>query len=390
MDIAVIGTSRKENEKRVPIHPNHIAQIAPNIRKHLFFEKGYGLPFDMEDETIYSLTGNHLLDRETLFKSFTAILITKPVEEDFREMQNGTLVWGWVHSVQQSAIAQIAIEKKLTLIAWENMNYKSGQGFLHIFIKNNEMAGYCGVQHALQLSGIDGLYGPRKTVAVISQGSVSRGAIFALKGHHFTDITVYTQRPSFLVANKIPGVQYKQIVKDNKGEINTIRLFADKTSLINELLKADIIINGMLQDTNDPVIFIHHNDVEKFTKPCLVIDISCDESMGFSFAIPTSFMNPIINVGKFKYYAVDHTPTLLWNSASWEISKCVLPYLQYVVEESNSTVTDNTVLKNAIDIKDGVIINKDILSYQNRSLESPYNVIKIKTVNRPSSKVKGS
>ena len=372
MDIAIIGTSKKENEKRVPIHPDHISQIPMNIRKHLFFEKGYGVPFGMEDETIYSLTGNSLLNREKLFENFKAIIITKPIVEDFEEMQDGTLVWGWIHSVQQSIIAQIAIDKKLTLIAWENMNYKSSRELLHIFNKNNEMAGYCGVQHALQLMGIDGHYGPKRKVAVISQGSVSRGAIFALMGHSFSDITVYTQRPSFLIANKIPGVQYKQIVRDNESKIETVNLCLEKKPFLDELIAADIIVNGMMQDTSDPVNFIIDSDIEKIIKPCLIIDISCDEGMGFSFAIPTTFSNPVLNIGKITYYAVDHTPTLLWNSASWEISKCILPYLEYVIEE-----TDNNVLKNAVDVIDGTIINKDILAYQNRSLESPYEIIEM-------------
>jgi N5-(carboxyethyl)ornithine synthase len=40
MDIAVIGTSKKENEKRVAIHTDHISQIPEKIPKQLFFEKG--------------------------------------------------------------------------------------------------------------------------------------------------------------------------------------------------------------------------------------------------------------------------------------------------------------------------------------------------------------
>jgi len=54
MNIAVIGTSRKENEKRQPIHPKHIAGIPENVRAHLYFEKGYGLPFGTSDEEIRS------------------------------------------------------------------------------------------------------------------------------------------------------------------------------------------------------------------------------------------------------------------------------------------------------------------------------------------------
>jgi N5-(carboxyethyl)ornithine synthase len=367
MDIAVIGTSKKENEKRVAIHPNHINQIPVKIREHLFFEKGYGIPFDIDDETIRSLTGNRLIEREKLLSGFKAILITKPVAEDFKDIQEGALVWGWLHSVQQSIITQIAIDKKLTLIAWENMYYQGERDLTHIFNKNNELAGYCGVQHALQLTGIDGNYGPPRKAAVISLGSVSRGAIYALKGHGFNDITVYTQRPSYLASNKIPGIKYRQIIKNDLDVIEIINSNGEKIPFINELAVSDIIVNGILQNPNDPVVFINDNDILKFKRACLAIDISCAMGMGFSFARPTDFLSPIIKVGNIRYYAVDHTPSLLWDSASWEISDCILPFLPFIVEE-----TENKVLKDAIDIKDGRILNKDILSFQNRSVVYPY------------------
>ena len=44
------------------------------------------------------------------------------------------------------------------------------------------MAGYCAVLHAFELTGDDGLYGPPKKAVVLSFGSVSRGAIYALQG----------------------------------------------------------------------------------------------------------------------------------------------------------------------------------------------------------------
>jgi N5-(carboxyethyl)ornithine synthase len=367
MDIAVIGTSKKENEQRVAIHPDHISRIPVKVRKHLFFEKGYGKPFDMEDETISSLTGNPLIERQELLRNSKAVLITKPLLEDFEEMRDGTLIWGWLHSVQQSIITQIAIEKKLTLIAWENMYYQGERDLVHIFNKNNEMAGYCGVQHALQLTGIDGNFGPARKVIVISLGSVSRGAICALQGHGFNNITVYTQRPPFLTSNKIPGIQYRQILKDEMGILEIVDENGERIPFVNELASADIIVNGVLQNPNNPVIFIDDKDIDQFAKECLVIDVSCAMEMGFSFARPTKFSDPIFKVGNIKYYAVDHTPTLLWDSASWEISNGILPYLPYIVNQS-----DNKVLKDATDIKDGNILNRDIISFQNRSLVYPY------------------
>ena len=368
MNIAVIGTSKKENEKRVPIHPQHLKLIPQKIRKSLFFQKGYGVPFGMDDTEIQAFTGNPLREREDLLGSFPIILITKPVAEDFALMREGTLVWGWVHSVQQSVITQIAIDKKLTLIAWENMYFRTNREHIHIFNKNNEMAGYCGVQHALELRGIDGNFGPARKISILSLGSVSRGAIYALTGHGFNDITVYTRRPSFLAGNKIPGIRYKQIVEDGQGAFNVVSLLKEKTPLIHELISSDIIVNGMLQNPQIPVFFIKDKDIPQFTKECLVIDISCDIGMGFTFAYPTDFNNPVSKFGNITYYAVDHTPTLLWDSASWEISNGIMPYLQNLVEQS-----DNKVLSEATDIKKGIILNKDILAYQCRSPDHPYS-----------------
>jgi len=367
MNIAVIGTSRKENEKRHPIHPDHIAGIPEDIRSQLYFEKGYGLPFGMSDDHIQSLTGNRPLERKKLLGGFGAVLITKPVIEDFEEMQDGTLVWGWLHSVQQRYIAQLGIDKKLTLIAWESMYYESGRELIHTFSRNNEMAGYCGVQHALEVAGIDGNFGPARRAVVISFGSVSRGAIFSLLSHGIHDIAVYTQRPTSLVANQIPGISYKRFVENASGGFEVVNMDRSRTPILDALSSADIIVNGILQNPVKPVVLVTDDDVPRFTKPCLIIDVSCSKAMGFSFAYPTTFSSPTIQLGNIMYYGVDHTPTLLWNSATWEISRALLPYLKCVVGG-----IENKVISDAIDIREGKILNSDIIVYQNRSKVYPY------------------
>jgi alanine dehydrogenase len=367
MNIGVIGTSRKENENRHPIHPDHIPSIPENIRGQLYFEKGYGLPFGVDDDTIQTLTGNRPLGRKKLLGGFDAVLITKPVIEDFEEMKDGALVWGWLHSVQQRYIAQLGIDKQLTLIAWENMYYESGRELIHTFSRNNELAGYCGVQHALEVAGIDGNFGPARRAAVISFGSVSRGAIFSLRSHGIHNIAVYTQRPTSLVANQIPGISYQQFVENPSGGFDVVNMDGSRTPILDALSSVDIIVNGILQNPVKPIVLVTEHDVSRFTKPCLIIDVSCSKAMGFDFACPTTFASPVVQLDNITYYGVDHTPTLLWNSATWEISKALLPYLNYIVEG-----IENKVISDAIDIKNGKIINSDIIVYQNRSKVYPY------------------
>ena len=69
-------------------------------------------------------------------------------------LRAGQVLWGWPHCVQDTELTQLAIDQRLTLIAFEAMNHwtRDGAFSLHVFHKNNELAGYCSVLHALQLA----------------------------------------------------------------------------------------------------------------------------------------------------------------------------------------------------------------------------------------------
>ena len=83
----------------------------------------------------------------------------------------GQIIWGWPHCVQDTALTQVTIDRRLTLIAFEAMNHwQADGGFgLHVFHKNNELAGYCSVLHAMQLAGITGSYGRRLRAALCAR-----------------------------------------------------------------------------------------------------------------------------------------------------------------------------------------------------------------------------
>ncbi len=92
--------------------------------------------------------------------------------------------------------------------------------------------------------------------------------------------------------------------------------------------------------------------------------------MGFYFARPTTFDEPSFNVGtNINYYCVDHTPTLYWDSASYEITRSIMSYLPHFV---NGDWKENPVLAAAIEIEKGLIINNKIIQFQKRCSDYPY------------------
>lgn len=375
LKIGVIGTSKKQNERRVPIHPDHLRRLPKDVRCQLVFEEGYGTRFNIGDDEIAELTCGHTMKREDLLSELGNVIIAKPVLSDIQSLKKGGILWGYPHCVQQREITQAAIERKLTLIAFEEMFVWAPNGIIgrHTFYKNNEMAGYCGVLHALELKGIDGHYGDQKKVFIFSFGAVSRGAIYALKARGYRDITICIQRPDHEVREEVLDCHYVRVEDGQEGEprLQVVEHDGVKSSFHELISEADIIVNGSYQDTDNPYMFINANEIHHLKENSLIIDISCDEGMGFSFAKPTSFNDPMFKVGSIDYYAVDHTPSYLWESASRSISAALIVYLRTVLNGPKSWQSNETI-RRAVVIEQGKIIQPQILSFQNRHHEFPH------------------
>jgi alanine dehydrogenase len=303
------------------------------------------------------------------------IALPKPTEQDIAELRAGQVLWGWPHCVQDYAVTQLGIDHRLTMIAWEAMNYWTTDGSfgVHVFHMNNELAGYCSVLHALQLRGRTGAYGPRARAVVISFGATARGAVTALTALGIFDVTVLTHRKVPEVASPIPSVRmiHFEPAAGEPGRI-LVRTPGGPVPIAEFLAQHDIVVNCVLQDTDAPLMFVMRDELGMFAPGSLFVDVSCDEGMGFEWARPTSFAEPVFDVGHgMHYYAVDHSPSYLWNSATWEISEALLPHLRTVMDGPAAWDRDETI-RRAIEIRDGVICNPKILSFQRRSAEFPY------------------
>lgn len=377
LTVGLVATSRKENEHRLAIHPAHLDRIDPGLRGQIFLEHGYGDRFGYPDELLAPLVAG-LRTRAELFAECDVLLLAKPLAEDLEQMRPGTIVWGWPHCVQDRRITQLAVDRELTLIAWEAMNHWTAAGnfSVHVFHKNNELAGYCSVLHALQLRGVTGDYGRRKRAAVISFGATARGAVRALSALGISDVTVLTQRSVSAVASPFASVRMQHFQRDPADPGRTLALKAPEPGPLAEVLATyDVIVNCMFQDTEEPLMFVTDDDLGLFARGTLFIDVSCDEGMGFQWARPTTFADPMFTIGTdLHHYGVDHSPSFLWDSATWENSEALLEYVPIVLAGPDAWDSSETI-RRAIEIRDGRVQNPRILSFQGRAARHPYAVI---------------
>jgi alanine dehydrogenase len=374
MTMGVLADSRKADERRLPIHPHHLERVDPQLRERLILQSGYGDRFGVSDSALESLVGR-VASRADLLAAADVVLLPKPQPSDLAELRHGQILWGWPHCVQDRAITQLAVDRRLTLIAFEAMNHWAGDtGFgLHVFHKNNELAGYCSVLHALQLIGSTGDYGRRLSAVVIGFGATARGAVTALNAHGVHDVRVLTNRGVAAVSAPIHSVQIVQLDTDDTGSgTGHIISGRGRLPLAPFLAESDIVVNCTLQNPNEPLMYLRTEDLGAFRPGSLIIDVSCDEGMGFSWARSTTFTEPMFDVGDhIHYYAVDHSPSYLWNSATWEISEALLPFIQVVLDGPDAWAANDTI-ERAIEIREGHIVNPAILEFQHRAPQYPH------------------
>jgi alanine dehydrogenase len=374
LTLGAVATSRKPDERRQAIHPGHLERIDAGLRARMLFEHGYGDLLGSSDAEIGALVGG-LRSRAELFEQCDVILLPKPLPEDLETLRPGQVVWGWPHCVQDRRMTQLAIDRRVTLIAWEAMNHwtEDGRFSVHVFHKNNELAGYCSVLHALQLLGLSGDYGRRLRAAVISFGATARGAVRGLSAMGVSDVSVLTQRAVSAVAAPFASVRMRHFARDPANPSRTLALEGPGAGpLVDVLAEHDIVVNCILQDTDSPLMFVMNEDLGRFRPGTLFVDVSCDEGMAFEWARPTSFAEPLFTVGRgLHYYAVDHSPSYLWNAATWENSEALLEYLPVVMAGPAAWDADETI-RRAIEIREGMVQNPRILNFQNREATYPY------------------
>ncbi len=312
--------STKENEKRRALLPKHIASI--QNKSCLYFEEGYGETIGHNDEE-YKLAGANIASRDEVI-SKDVICDPKIGDAEYlSELKQGQIIFGWIHAVQNRSITDSILNRKLTAIAWEDM-YEKGR---HVFWRNNELAGEAAVMHAFILYG----KAPYEcNVALIGRGNVARGAYKTLSSLG-ANVTVYDRRTEKLLREEIGNY--------------------------------DVIVNGVLWDVYRKDHIIYKDDLSKMRKPSLIIDISCDRAGGIETSIPTTIQDPVYTVDGVLHYVVDHTPALISYSVTKALGNELIKYIDDIVEEKTEI---NDVLKKAIIIKKGEIIDKRIIDYQNR------------------------
>ena len=127
---------------------------------------------------------------------------------------------------------------------------------------------------------------------MIGFGATARGAVTALSAQGIHDVAVLTTRGVAAVASPIHSVRIVHLDHDPEGGPGHAITTGGRVPLAPFLAERDVVVNCTLQDPAAPLIYLRNPDLDAFRPGSLIVDVSCDEGMGFDWARPTTFDEP--------------------------------------------------------------------------------------------------
>lgn len=306
--------SHKNNEKRRSLLPEDLSKIT-NL-DYLFLEKGYGKSIGLDDS---DYKGANFVSREDALNC-DIVLDVKLGDADYlTKLSDNKILCGWAHAVQNIDFTTTAINKKFTVLAWENI-FKDNR---YIFYKNREIAGEAAILHGLR-------YAEKcpyeLKVAVLGNGQTAKGAIRILNG---------------LGANvDVFGRKLENAFKKN-------------------MFNYDVLVNCILWDTTRTDKIIYKEDLKKMKPGTLIIDVSCDPHLEIETSYPTTIDNPVYTVDGVIHYTVDNTPAMYPKSVSKVLSNNFVSYFDNLI-----TGKYPDELQKAVVIENGNILDKEIIDFR--------------------------
>jgi len=301
--------SLKNGEERRALLPSAIAAI--KNKKQLVFETGYGSVFGIEDAE-YIKAGANIASREDVLKCEILVDVKLGDADWVESVAKGKLLVGWAHATQAVDFASAALNGDHTVLAWEEI-FEGGR---YIFYRNREIAGEAAIIHGFRYSKKM----PYDTsVAILGNGHTAKGALRVLHG----------------MGTKVLDIYPRKLEK----------LFVKK------MYDYDVLVNCVMWDTSRTDRLIYKEDLKKFKKGTLIIDVSCDPNLEIETTVPTSIDNPVYEIDGVVHYCVDNTPAMYGHTVTNILSEGFKHYIDQIIEGNFSPA-----IKNAIVIEDGYIV----------------------------------
>ncbi|MCB1057072.1 MAG: alanine dehydrogenase, partial [Acidobacteria bacterium] len=293
----------KDHEYRVGLIPAGVHALAANGHE-VFVQTGAGLGSDITDQEYIDAGAKILPDAASVWRQSEMIIkVKEPVSQEFDLLQEGQLLFTYLHLAPLEELTSVLLDKKVTGVAYETIT--DAHGHLPLLVPMSEVAGRMAVLvganflkrtvggRGTLLSGVPGV--PPGDVIIIGGGIVGLNSAKIALG--------FGARVTILETN----LERMRWIDDVfHGQVTT--LASNHHNIRAALSRADLLIGAVLIPGRAAPKLITREMLSVMKKGSVAVDVAVDQGGCFETTRPTTHSDPVYTVDGVVHYCVTNMP----------------------------------------------------------------------------------
>jgi alanine dehydrogenase len=367
----IIGVPKetKNSEYRVAMVPAGVRTLVEKGHRVLV-ERSAGEGSGISDEE-YKLAGAEVhKTAEAIFAEAEMVIkVKEPVREEWPLLNEGQILFTFLHLAPDLELTRTLLEKKVIGIAYETVQLPDGslpllEPMSEIAGKLSVQVGACYLQREHGGSGVllGGVPGIRPgNVVIIGGGTVGTNAakVALGMGASVTILDINVERLRYLTDILGSGL---------------VTIASSKSNVEAALTEADLVVGATLIPGARSEKLVTRDMLAKMRKGSVLVDVAVDQGGVCETSVPTTYDNPVFAVDGVLHYCVSNIPSAVSRSSTFALTNATFDYVLKLADMGyHKALQMDETLKKGLNVYKGRLVYAPVaesLGLQYTSLES--------------------
>jgi len=339
----------KDQEYRVGLTPAGVSTLV-QAGHEVLIQKDAGARIGFSNEAYQDAGAAIVQQAEAIYQCPMVIKVKEPQAVEFPMLQEGQLLFTYLHLAPDPEQTQALLDRKVIGIAYETVTDK--QGRLPLLIPMSEVAGRLSIQAgatALQminggngtlLGGVPGVAAAK--VTIIGGGIVGTQAARMAMGLG-AEVTILDNNLDRLRA-----------LDDLFGPLLRTR-YADTQAITECVCNADLVIGAVLIPGKQAPKLVTAEMVKRMKPGSVIVDVAIDQGGCCETARATTHTSPTYIVDEVVHYCVANMPGACARTSTLALTNATLPYALALANKGEKALLDDPGLLNGLNVYRGQV-----------------------------------
>jgi len=341
----------KIHEYRVGLTPSSVREVVAHGHR-VIVESGAGEGIGAGDDA-YRRAGAEVVEgaAEVFARAEMIVKVKEPQAGERARLREGQILFTFLHLAPDPEQAKDLMASGAVCIAYETVT--SPTGGLPLLAPMSEVAGRMAVQAGATslekahggmgtlLGGVAGV--PPARIVILGAGVVGTNAAQIAVG---TGAQVVVMDKSIDALRRIDAMLGARVMT----------VFSNRDNIEREVLRADLVISGVLIPGAAAPKLITRGMVGKMKKGSVIVDVAIDQGGTAETSRPTTHAEPTYVVDGVVHYCVSNMPGAVPRTSAYALNNATLSFVLELAEKGwRRALADNPHLRNGLNVALGKV-----------------------------------